>query len=118
MKSFKLDSNGDVVIENNQIQMVEGIELIAQTLKQVFNTNLSEWFDDKEEGIDYHVVLTKNPNYDLIEDTINTAAQQVALTFNVEIETDNFAFEVTGRHMQIDFKIKVGNEVAEITVEI
>ena len=78
MKSFKLDQDGDVVIKNNQIEFVEGVQLIAQTVRQVLGTNLGEWFGDEKEGIDFYVILTKNPNYDLIQDTINTAVQQVA----------------------------------------
>lgn len=118
MKSFKLDSNGDVVInKNNQIELVEGMELLKQTLKQVLNTNLGEWFNDEEEGIDYHVVLTKNPNYDLIQDTINTAVQQVANSQNVEIETDNFTFSTKGRELTISFTMTV-NGKENTTVEV
>lgn len=119
MKTFKLDSNGDVVINNNQIELVEGLELVVQTLKQVLNTNLGEWFSDEEEGIDYHVILTKNPNYDLIQDTIETAVQQVADSLNVEIETDNFTFEIIGRELTVDFTMTVdGEESAKIEVTL
>lgn len=119
MKTFKLDSNGDVVINNNnQIELVEDLELVVQTLKQVINTNLGEWFSDEEEGIDYHVVLTKNPNYDLIQDTIETAVQQVADNLNVEIETDNFTFEVTGRELTIAFTMTVTSGENEESAEL
>lgn len=109
MKSFKLDQSGDVVINNNKIEYVEGIELVAQTVQQVLNTNLGEWFNDKSEGIDYRLILTKNPNYELIQDTINTAVQQVADSFNIELETDNFTFEVKGRNMDITFTMTTDN---------
>lgn len=119
MKSFKLDQYGDVVIENNKIITVDGIDLLVQTLKQVINTNLGEWFGDEDEGIDYKVILTKNPNYDLIEDTINTAVQQVAYYQNVEMETDNFTFNLDGRNLTISFTLTVdGNERADITVTL
>lgn len=110
MKTFKLDQFGDVVISNEQIQLVEGVELIAQTVKQVLNTNLGEWFSDKDEGIDFHVILTKNPNYDLIQDTINTAVKKVADTLGEELGTDNFTFEVDGRNLTIAFTLLLNGE--------
>ena len=110
MKTFKLDQNGDVVIKNNQIELVENMELLVQTLKQVLNTNLGEWFGDEEEGVDYKVILTKNPNYELIQDSINTAAQKVAEMLDLELETDDFTFEVDGRNLAIAFTITVGGE--------
>lgn len=119
MKTFKLNQYGDVVINKNQIELVEGMELLVQTLKQVLNTNLGEWFSDEEEGIDYKVILTKNPNYDLIQDTINTAAQQVAYYLDVELETDNFTFEREGRELTISFMVKIdGNESTEVVVTL
>ena len=33
MKGFALDSNGDVIIENNKIKMVDGTELIRQAVQ-------------------------------------------------------------------------------------
>lgn len=100
------------------MELVEGIELVVQTLRQVINTNLGEWFSDEEEGIDYHVILTKNPNYDLIQDTIETAVQQVADSLNVEIETDNYTFEITGRELTIAFTITVKSEENEDSAEL
>lgn len=116
MKTFKLDQNGDAVIRNNQIELVEGIELVLQTIKQVLHTNLGEWFNDEDEGIDYHVILTKNPNYDLIQDTINTAVQQVAESLNVELETDNFTFEIQGRNLTVAFLITLNSTESEKVV--
>lgn len=117
MKTFKLDQYGDVVINNQQIELVEGVQLIAQTIKQVLGTNLGEWFGDLEEGIDFHVVLTKNPNYDLIQDTINTAVQKVAYSLNVELETDNFTFDVKGRSLTVTFTL-TANGTESTSIEL
>lgn len=119
MKTFKMDLNGDVIITDGKIEMVSGIELVLQTLRQVLNTNLKEWFGDEDEGIDYSVILTKNPNYDLIQDTINTAVAKVAEQLEIELETDNFTFENVDRQLKIDFEISLGtgeNETVSITL--
>lgn len=109
MKTFKLNKYGDVVINNNKIELVYDVEMINQTIRQVLNTNLGEWFGNKEEGIDFHVILTKNPNYDLIQDTINTAVQQVADTLEIDLETDDFNFDVIGRELNITFTLTINN---------
>lgn len=119
MKTFKLDQDGDVVITNNQIELVEGVELIAQTLRQVIGTNLGEWFGDEEEGVDFYAILTKNPNYDLVQDTIDTAIQKVADSLEVELETSEFSYETKGRKLHITFTITLnGEESAEIEVTL
>lgn len=107
MKTFKLDQYGDVVIQNNKIELVQDLDMIIQTIKQVLNTNLGEWSKDENEGIDFQVILTKNPNYDLVEDTINTAVQQVADTLSIELETNDFNYTVEGRQLYIDFKLTI-----------
>ena len=35
MKGFALDNNGDVIIEKNKIKMIDGVDLINQTVKTV-----------------------------------------------------------------------------------
>ena len=107
MKGFKLDQYGDVVIKDGKIEIVEGVELVAQTVRQVVGTNLEEWYYDLEEGVDFYAILTKNPNYDLIQDTINTAVQHTADLLSVEIETGDYTFNVEGRHLTISFPMEV-----------
>ena len=118
MKTFQLDEFGDVVIKNGEIQMVKDMDLVVQTLKQVLNTNLGEWFGDEEEGIDYRVILTKNPNYELIQDTMQTAVQSVADSLNMELEVDDFTFEENGRELTIHFTIQNAKEQEEIEVTL
>lgn len=117
MKTFKTDQYGDVVITDNKIEYVEGIELIAQTVRHVLNTNLGEWFNNKNEGVDRYVILTKNPNYELIQDTINTAVQQVADSLGVELETENFTFDKKGRELNISFTLIV-NQGDSTSIEV
>ena len=83
MDGFMLDEKGDVVIENNEITMISDNELIEQNVRQVLRTNLGEWWLNEDEGIDFYVILTKNPNYKEIQDTINLGLQQVDHTFRI-----------------------------------
>ena len=60
IKGFLLDSNGDVVIKNSQISMIDGAELTAQTVRTVLGTNNGEWFGNPDEGISFRNILGKN----------------------------------------------------------
>lgn len=59
IKGFRLDENGDVLIENGEIGMVHGAELTQQTIKSVLGTQKGEWFLNLDEGINYQNILGK-----------------------------------------------------------
>ena len=99
MDGFMLDDKGDVVIETDErtnrsdIVTVSDNDLIEQTVRQVLRTNLGEWWLNEDEGIDFYVILTKNPNFDEIRDTINLGLLQVDESFvisefNCKLEKD------------------------------
>lgn len=58
IKGFALQ-DGDVLIQNNEIQIVTGEELTRQTVKCVLNTNKGEWFANWQEGINFSELLGK-----------------------------------------------------------
>ena len=60
MKGFMLDDNGDVVIKDRAIQMVEGNELTRQKVQSVLSTNKGEWPLNTEEGIAFKNILGKS----------------------------------------------------------
>ena len=59
MKGFALTDNNDVAIQNNEIQMINGVELTQQTIKTVLQTDKGEWFLNENEGIDFNAILGK-----------------------------------------------------------
>ena len=52
-------TNGDLSITNNEIDMIEGNELKAQTIGCVLSTNKGEWLFNLDEGIDFDAILGK-----------------------------------------------------------
>lgn len=110
MKGFKLDSDGDVVIEKGKIAMVYDSDLIVQTVKQVLRTNLGEWEYNAAEGIDFHVILAKNPNYDLVKDTIQLGLRQIDNTFVIT----RFDCKEVDRRLHISFNAETssGQEIS------
>ena len=59
MTGFKL-KDGDLVITNNEIELVEGDELTVQTIQSVLSTNKGEWIFDTDEGIEFDNILGKH----------------------------------------------------------
>lgn len=112
MNGFKLDSNGDVVVKDNLITMASGTEFLCQTIRQVLKTNLGEWWLNKDEGIDFNCILTKNPDYQQIEENIKSGLRQV----DEELELVSVAYELKGRKLEIHFVSRKQNTEIEIDI--
>lgn len=103
MKCFSLDNKGDVIVNKNRIEMVEGSDLIIQKIRQILLTNYGEWWLDKKEGLDQRSIFVKNPNYQLIKDEIRQAINQIdssLLVDNIEFVEDS-----ANRHLIINMNI-------------
>ena len=111
MKGFALDSTGDVVISNEEIVMVYGDKLLQQKVKTVLDTNLGEWFFNREEGIDYHKILGKGINEELVRYEIERGLAQVDESFTItEFEC---VLDLKGRKVTVTFSAstKEGEQV-------
>lgn len=104
MKGFALDKNGDVIIENNKIKIVNGKELIRQNVQTVLGTNKNEWFLNIDEGIDFNNILGKKKDDEIIRNEILQGLQQVDSSF--VLETFNCELDRKNRKLTIDFKAK------------
>lgn len=114
MKGFGLNEQGDVVIEKNAIQIVEGNELLAQKLRQVLQTNRGEWWKNPREGIPVQRVLKKNPNYALIKDYIRNALRQV----DAGLTLKSCQITAEGRKLLIQLEITGVEETGNLTLEV
>lgn len=108
-KGFKV-KDGDIVINNKTIEMVEGSENLRTKAELVIGTNQGEWDFDLEEGIDFHAVLRKNPDDAEIRGTIENALRHsIDDTFVVT----EYNREMDGRKATITSKA-VNAEGAEV----
>lgn len=102
MKGFAIDENGDIIIENNDIRLTNGDDLIRQNVEKLIGTNKGEWFLNKNEGINFKTILKKNPNMDIVRNEILTALQSIDNTFYFE----EFNYVTEERKLYIDFVAK------------
>lgn len=103
MKGLKL-KNGDLVITNNRVEMVEDNELTRQTIESVLNTNKGEWVLSPDEGIDFHNIIGKNIPDELRENEI----QQGLAQFDDAYSLTNFeTTHISGRKYKAKGSIQI-----------
>lgn len=99
MYGFKLTANGDVSINDGQIETVDGVDLEGQTIKTVIGTNKGEWPFNLNEGVDFRQILGKGVTEDMARSQITSGVHQVNGNRNIE----NFNYTVDQRSAVIDF---------------
>lgn len=97
MKDLLLNSSGDLVLSSGDFQYVYDDNLTRQKVQQILSTNKGEWYLNPDEGIDFFAMLTKNPDYDQIIDTILDGLRQVDETMMI----DSYKFEYANRNLKI-----------------
>lgn len=102
MKSFSLNENHDIDIQNNEIQLTEGSELVRQTAECTLNTKAGEWFLNDELGIDFRAILGKGiPDDETVKNVILSGLVQVDETFRIdEFETK---YDPKNRKLTVNF---------------
>lgn len=105
IKGFALDRDGDLLIENNQISMINGNDLLRQTIERVLGTNKKEWFLNWDEGITFVNILGKEKPDEVIKNEISQGLLQVDSSFiitdckiNLEKATRKLSVSFTARN--------------------
>ncbi|MBG9783593.1 DUF2634 domain-containing protein [Shouchella lehensis] len=76
MKTLKL-KDGDLCLENNEFQMVEGDQELAQSLKMVYQTRKGEFDLDRDHGLERENLLGKAFDEELLRyDVVEATAQE------------------------------------------
>lgn len=101
MKTFELDENGDVIIENNNVKIVEGREELIQQIKLIFRSKQGEWFFNEEYGLNYDNLFQKKVNLDLIRDEIKNGLSQCSAILSIDYI--NIEFNKNERKLKISF---------------
>lgn len=117
MKDFKLDLNGDLVIEQGQLPLISGTDELLQKIRQVLGTNQGEWLLNPQEGIDFSVLLSRKPNSDLVRDTIKNALLQVDP--ELELLQFNSSYDTHARRLAVAFKFRdASGAVREVSTNV
>lgn len=83
--NFQLDSDGDLLFSDSQVQFVTGQDEISQILEVRLKTILGEWFLDLSLGVPYFSkILKKNPIDSEVESAIITEISRSPGVLSVE----------------------------------
>lgn len=105
MADIALDSDGDILIENDSLVLAEGDDAIVQHLRIRFRFVLREWFLDLRLGIPlFEEVLVKNPDLTRVRGIY----KQVILTTPGIASLETFRLDVDGatRKATINFRAR------------
>ena len=117
MSDIALDSDGDLLIENNSLVLVKGDDAIVQHLTIRFRFFLGEWFLDTRLGIPYfREILIKNPDLSRVRGIFR---QVVLTTPGIESLVEfGLDFESAIRKLTVNFRArKTDGEVLEYNKE-
>lgn len=114
MKSFLLDSKGDIVIADGKIQMVSGNDLKRQSCETVIGTNNGEWFLNLDEGINHRAIVCKSPN----QDEVRSEIQKGLLQVDSSLFITEFDYGEEGRKSIIGFTASNGKEIVKGGTEL
>ncbi|MEW9702818.1 DUF2634 domain-containing protein [Paenibacillus sp. SI8] len=111
MQSPKL-TNGDLVIEDNDIVLVDDAIELAQCCEIILGTNQGEWFLNPGLGIDFAQMNGKNVSQEAIREQVRTGLRQEP---RIEtIESIDVSVDTIARQNSVIFKATgINGEVVE-----
>lgn len=115
MKDLRLDAQGDLVVEENDLALVNDIEELKQRLKIALSIHKNEWFLDVDAGINYIDVLGKKNS----EPELKKEMLKIINSFDEidEVTSLESAYNGTDRKLIINFKAKtVDGEILNMQV--
>ena len=113
---LKLGENNDLIIENNELVMIDGSDLVKQLLLQRLKSFRGEWFLDSSLGLPYFQDILKK------ETSINTVSNifkdQILGTPGVlELEEFNLDFTESTRQLIVNFVVRTLEGSIKINLE-
>ena len=102
MANLALDTDGDLLVTNNSLTIVDGDDAIRQNLSVRLRFFKGEWLMDTRLGLPYYdYVLVKNPNLVLIRGIFRKAILDTPGLDS--LERFAFIYDNTTRTLSIDF---------------
>lgn len=90
MKTLALTDDGDLLLENGDFKLIEGVLEVKQVLTISLSTNLKEWFLNPDLGLDFIKLLEKPTDEEIRSEIIRVIGQEerVELINDVQIVQD------------------------------
>lgn len=106
--------DGDLVLENNDLAVVDGAEELAQCAEVLLGTNKGEWFLNPDFGLDFKALLGKG-----VSDEAVIEAVQDALAQEERIQSVN-AIQIARADRSLSISLSLSGEdgATEVTANV
>lgn len=105
MSDLKLDTDGDLLVDNSDLVLNSQVDAVSQYLRARLRTFLGEWFLDQSIGIPYFKEIFKK---EINIATVDAILKDAILSTPNVIELQEFDFDISNnRELKLNFKIKV-----------
>lgn len=109
MRDFKLDKNGDVIIDDGDIAMISDNEEISQRIATTLRTRLNEFEPvDEPMGLTRENALGKGYNQDFLQEDIEDAIS-TQVDKNIDVQEINFTKSDADRSLSVEVKYMLPN---------
>jgi hypothetical protein len=102
--------NGDLVIENGDLVMLDGATELAQCCQLVLSTNKGEWFLNPALGIDFSRLRGKGVTAEAIQEQIRSGLRQESRIKT--IDSISVSLDTSVRQAKAFFKATADNGLA------
>lgn len=114
---FKLDTTGDLAIEDDAIVLVDGIEAVTQDVTIRLKFFLGDWFLDQRLGVPYYQkILGTKPRMFALKGIFKKA---ILSTPGIDSITDfEISYDTTTRLLSVSFRTEYQGEPLEYSKEL
>ena len=117
MLAPKIDDDYDLIInDKGNIEMLSGLDEIAQSIQILLSVNKGEWAFNIDFGLDYSAFIDESSNLEYIKAKILQALDTDERI--IEVEEFDMEFIPETRTIKIDLKMRVQNGETEETLII
>jgi phage baseplate assembly protein W len=117
MLAPKIDDDYDIIInDKGNIEMLSGLDEIAQSIQILLSVNKGEWAFNIDFGLDYSAFIDESSNLEYIKAKILQALDTDERI--IEVEEFDMEFIPETRTIKIDLKMRVQNGETEETLII
>lgn len=115
--TLKLDTNGDLAIENTRLVLIQGADEVRQMLQTRLLTVRGEWFLNLLEGVPYYEdFFKKQVNINIITSVLKKHIRETRgvlklLEFNIDSITSDRLFSVNFSVQSQDGNISTGIQI-------
>jgi len=107
--------DGDIVIDEGELQLVEGADELAQCVDVTLNINQGEWFFNRNAGIDRSKTHGKSTDAEARNEVIQGISQETRVNTIDELKIDSNRADRT-RDIYFEVSSDEGTVESEVTI--